>query len=50
MNPGDAPQAAAAGEITLTPAQKDVYVELFGVAWVPYYRLGDGTELLGYST
>jgi hypothetical protein len=36
-------------EINLTPAKKDVYVELFGVAWVPYYRLGDGTELLGYS-
>jgi hypothetical protein len=41
-----APQAA---EVTLTPAQKDVYVELFGVAWVPHYRLEDGTELLGYS-
>jgi hypothetical protein len=36
-------------EITLTPAKKNVYVELFGVAWVPYYRLEDGTELLGYS-
>jgi hypothetical protein len=43
-----APQGAAA-EITLTPAQKNVYVEMFGVAWVPYYRLADGTELLGYS-
>jgi hypothetical protein len=43
---GDATQAA---EITLTPAQKDVYVELFGVAWVPYYRLPDGTEWIGYS-
>ena len=38
-----------ATEITLTPAQKDVYVELFGVAWVPYYRLPDGTEWMGYS-
>jgi hypothetical protein len=36
-------------EITLTPAKKDVYVDLFGVAWVPHYRLADGTELLGYS-
>jgi hypothetical protein len=26
-----------------------VYVELFGVAWVPYYRLPDGTELLAFS-
>jgi len=37
-------------EVTLTPAKKDVYVEMFGVAWVPFYKLGDGTELLGYST
>jgi hypothetical protein len=44
-----APQSAQASEITLTPAQKDVYVELFGVAWVPFYRLSDGTELIGYS-
>lgn len=36
-------------ELTLTPAKKDVYVEMFGVAWVPYYRLADGTDLLGYS-
>jgi hypothetical protein len=49
MKAAGAPQAAAAGEITLTPAQKDVYVELFGVAWVPYYRLADGSEILGYS-
>ncbi|MGB7536942.1 MAG: hypothetical protein WBM17_00240 [Anaerolineales bacterium] len=48
MKAAGAPQAAGA-EITLTPAQKDVYVELFGVAWVPFYKLGDGTELIGYS-
>jgi hypothetical protein len=41
--------ASQAAEITLTPAQKDVYVELFGVAWVPFYRLADGTEWMGYS-
>jgi hypothetical protein len=40
---------AQSAEVTLTPAQKDVYVELFGVAWVPYYRLPDGTEWMGYS-
>jgi hypothetical protein len=33
----------------LTPAKKDVYVELFGVAWVPFYRMADGTELMGYA-
>jgi hypothetical protein len=43
------PHTASVAEVTLTPAHKDVYVELFGVAWVPYYRLADGTELLGYS-
>jgi hypothetical protein len=44
-----APRTAPATEITLTPAQKDVYVELFGVAWVPFYRLADGTEWMGYA-
>ena len=24
-------------EITITPLKKDIFVELFGVAWVPYY-------------
>jgi hypothetical protein len=48
MKATGSPQTGA-GEITLTPAQKDVYVELFGVAWVPFYKLGDGTELIGYS-
>jgi hypothetical protein len=42
-----APQSAA--DVTLTPALKNVYVDLFGVAWVPHYQLPDGTELLGYS-
>ena len=52
-------RAAAAGvvgqaaqqvvEIRLTPARKDVYVELYGVAWIPYYHLADGTELAGYK-
>ena len=36
-------------ELMLTPAKKDVYVELFGVAWVPFYRMADGTELMGYA-
>jgi hypothetical protein len=49
MKTAGAPQTSAAAEVTLTPAQKDVYVELFGVAWVPYYRLPDGTELLAFS-
>ena len=24
-------------EITLTPMKKDIFVELFGIAWVPHY-------------
>jgi hypothetical protein len=36
-------------EVRLTPARKDVYVELYGVAWVPYYHLADGTEWTGYK-
>jgi hypothetical protein len=37
-------------ELMLTPAKKNVYVELFGVAWVPFYQMADGTELMGYAT
>ena len=36
-------------ELLLTPAKKNVYVELFGVAWVPFYRMADGTELMGFT-
>ncbi|MBN2084483.1 MAG: ATP-binding protein [Anaerolineales bacterium] len=47
---GEGRQAASGpAEVTLTPAKKDIYVEVFGVAWVPFYKLGDGTELIGYS-
>ncbi len=40
-------------EITLTPYKKDVLLELFGVAWVPYYQAQIGQETLefpGYQT
>ncbi|MFH1909088.1 MAG: hypothetical protein ABIL11_17180, partial [Chloroflexota bacterium] len=31
-------------EITLTPKKMDVYVNLFGVAWMPYYLVQSGNE------
>ncbi len=33
-------------EITLTPKKMDVYVNLFGVAWMPYYLLKSGAEMI----
>ncbi len=39
-------------EIPITPYKKDVFLDLFGVAWVPYHwvQVGDETiELPGYS-
>ncbi|NPV84599.1 MAG: ATP-binding protein [Anaerolineae bacterium] len=32
-------------EIPLTPAKKDIFVEAFGVAWLPYYQFKVGSEL-----
>jgi len=40
-------------EITVTPMKKDVLLDIFGVAWVPYYivQVGEETlELPGYGT
>jgi hypothetical protein len=33
-------------EIELAPLKKDVLIDLFGVAWVPYYVLQSGSETL----
>jgi len=47
---------AAAGEISatsLTPLKKDVYVDLFGVAWMPFYQVsvgGQTVELPGFKS
>jgi hypothetical protein len=41
------------GEITLTPLKKDVLLDLFGVGWMPYYRVeiaGELIELPGYGS
>ena len=39
-------------EIPVTPYKKDILIELFGVAWIPYYLYDDGgrqVELEAYS-
>lgn len=44
--------ASQYSEITVTPAKKDILIELFGVAWFPYYvaQIGDEmVELPGFS-
>ncbi len=33
-------------EIPLVPQKKDIYVELFGVAWLPFYQLRAGAQLI----
>ena len=33
-------------EVTVTPKKTDVFVNLFGVAWVPYYVVQSGTETI----
>ena len=33
-------------EITLTPKKTDVYVNLFGVAWMPYYLVQSAAEMI----
>jgi hypothetical protein len=33
-------------EITLTPKKTDIFVQLFGVAWLPYYLVRAGEETL----
>lgn len=31
-------------EISVAPAKKDIYMELFGIAWLPYYTVKAGLE------
>ncbi|MCB8967682.1 MAG: ATP-binding protein [Ardenticatenaceae bacterium] len=38
--------AAETTEIVVTPFKKDVHVELFGVAWLPYHLLMDNGRIL----
>jgi hypothetical protein len=36
--------ASKIDEITVTPLKKDISMELFGIAWFPYYLIGDGDQ------
>ena len=36
-------------EVTVAPKKTDVFVNLFGVAWVPYYIIQTGTETIELS-
>jgi hypothetical protein len=36
--------ASETTEVTVAPKKTDVFVNLFGVAWVPYYLVNTGTE------
>jgi len=31
-------------EVTIAPLKKDIVVELFGLAWVPYYAFKSGND------
>jgi sugar-specific transcriptional regulator TrmB len=33
-------------EVTITPLKKNIYLELFGVAWMPYYLVDSGGEIV----
>jgi biotin carboxyl carrier protein len=33
-------------EITVTPKKTDVYVNMFGVAWMPYYLVKSGEQVV----
>jgi len=45
--------AGETSEITITPKKTDVYVHMFGIAWLPHYLVdagGEQIELPAYST
>jgi len=37
--------AADVSEVPLNPYKKDIFVEMFGVAWAPYYQIKDGDRV-----
>jgi len=44
--------ASEIDELVKTPKKKDIYIDLFGVAWFPYWKIdqgGDMRELPGYK-
>ena len=36
-------------EVTVAPKKTDVFINLFGVAWVPYYLVRTGAETIELS-
>ena len=38
--------ASQVDEIPLTPQKKDILLELFGVAWMPVYKISSGSQIL----
>ncbi|NMC79502.1 MAG: ATP-binding protein [Chloroflexi bacterium] len=36
--------ANAVEEVPINPTKKDIFIERFGVVWVPYYRIGTGEQ------
>ncbi len=52
INEGWGRLAVEISEVTVTPLKKDVLIDLFGVAWLPYHvvKIGDQVEELpGYG-
>ncbi len=37
--------ASDVSEVPLNPYKKDIFVEMFGVAWAPYYQIRDGSRV-----
>ena len=33
-------------DVTITPLKKNIYLELYGVAWMPYYLVDSGGEMI----
>jgi len=36
--------AGSSSDVTVVPKKSDVFVSLFGVAWMPYYRIRTASE------
>jgi hypothetical protein len=34
------------GEIMLTPRKSDIFIEHFGIAWIPFYQVKSGEQII----
>jgi hypothetical protein len=41
-------QAAPSGEVTLVPKKTDIFLDLFGLVWLPFYAVQDGSARLEF--